>query len=244
MHIKGDYLEFDREASVLAARFMQQEISKKPAGEITDEDVLALADRVYDITEEKLFSNILQMALERKYRNEFSDGLDPQTAFLIKQAWADRNSTDMTLLKHVFTSDFTIVGIGAPTHLFLPEVAKALNAPCVLPDNAEVANAIGALKADLNAVVRVSISERYIFDEGRPFFIVHAPKGSVKVVTLQEAMDYATKAAEEAAVEEARARGAKGDIKVSSHEEFLMVTSSIGAKVKLGRQIVAEAEVQ
>ena len=72
---------------------------------------------------------------------------------------------------------------------------------------------------------------------------MHAPKGSVRIDNLPEALGYAKKAAEEAAVEEARARGAKGDIKVSSHEEFLMVTSKIGTKVKLGREIVAEAEV-
>ncbi len=243
MHIKGDYLEFDKEASALAARYMFQEMTGKPTGEITEEDILGLADLVYDITEEKMYGNILQMALERQYPSAFKDGLDPQTAFLIKQAWKDRDKDGTSLLKHVFSSDFTLVGIGAPTHLFLPEVARALKAPCVLPDNAEVANAIGALKADLNAVARVGISERYIFDEGRPFYIVHAPKGSVRIDNLPEALEYAKKAAEEAAVEEARARGAKGDIKVSSHEEFMMVTSKIGTKVKLGRQIVAEAEV-
>ena len=244
MHIKGDYLEFDREASVLAARYMQQEIDGRPIGEITEDDALALADRVYDITEAKMFENIVQMMLERQYPAEFSDGLDPQTLFLIRQAWKDRNSAAPGLFTQLFRTSHTLVGIGAPTHLFIPEVAKALGTPCVLPENAEVANAIGALQADLNAVVRVGISERYIFDEGRPFFIVHAPTGSRRILKLEDAMAFAKEEAEKAAVEEARARGASGDIKVSSHEEFIMVTSSTGTKVKLGRQIVATAEVR
>jgi len=84
MHIKGDYLEFDREASVLAARYMQQEIDGRTSAEITEEDAIALADKVYDATEAKMFENTMQMALERKFPAEFSKGLDPQTLFLIR----------------------------------------------------------------------------------------------------------------------------------------------------------------
>jgi N-methylhydantoinase A/oxoprolinase/acetone carboxylase beta subunit len=45
-----------------------------------------------------------------------------------------------------------VVGIGAPIHFFLPRAAKALGTEAVLPENADVANAIGAITS--NVVVK------------------------------------------------------------------------------------------
>ena len=45
-----------------------------------------------------------------------------------------------------------VVGIGAPIHFFLPGAAKALGAEAILPQDADVANAIGAITS--NVVVR------------------------------------------------------------------------------------------
>ena len=38
-----------------------------------------------------------------------------------------------------------MVGIGAPIHFFLPKAAQTLGAKTILPDDADVANAIGAI---------------------------------------------------------------------------------------------------
>lgn len=51
-----------------------------------------------------------------------------------------------------------VVGIGAPVHFFLPATAKALGAKAVLPENADVANAIGAITSDVVVKRHVSIS--------------------------------------------------------------------------------------
>ena len=42
-----------------------------------------------------------------------------------------------------------VVGIGAPIHFFLPRAAKALGAKAVLPQDADVANAIGAITSEV-----------------------------------------------------------------------------------------------
>jgi N-methylhydantoinase A/oxoprolinase/acetone carboxylase beta subunit len=42
-----------------------------------------------------------------------------------------------------------VVGIGAPIHFFLPRAAQALGAKAVLPKDADVANAIGAITSDV-----------------------------------------------------------------------------------------------
>ena len=42
-----------------------------------------------------------------------------------------------------------VVGIGAPIHFFLPQAAQILGADAVLPEDADVANAIGAITSDV-----------------------------------------------------------------------------------------------
>jgi hypothetical protein len=57
-------------------------------------------------------------------------------------------------------------------------VANALGSGCILPENAEVANAIGALKADIDAVARVEINH-YMPLRGDAYYVVHAPSGGI-----------------------------------------------------------------
>ena len=42
-----------------------------------------------------------------------------------------------------------VVGIGAPIHFFLPRISENLVAKTILPENADVANAIGAITSDV-----------------------------------------------------------------------------------------------
>ncbi|MGW8186088.1 MAG: DUF1638 domain-containing protein [Desulfobacterales bacterium] len=60
-----------------------------------------------------------------------------------------------------------VIGIGAPIHFFLPRAAKALGTEAVLPENADVANAIGAITS--NVVVKRRL--RIIPDEEGGFLI-------------------------------------------------------------------------
>jgi hypothetical protein len=42
-----------------------------------------------------------------------------------------------------------VIGIGAPIGFFLPDAAKALGAQAILPEDADVANAIGAITSNV-----------------------------------------------------------------------------------------------
>ena len=119
-----------------------------------------------------------------------------------------------------------------------------MGAQCLLPENAEVANAIGALAANLNVEVRVGVSQRY--DPGRDMtlYIVHAPTGSRSTFSRDEALAYARSQAEEAALVEARRRGAAGAVRVTSRIERQSTTSENGITLDVGLAVVAEAEVR
>ena len=154
MHIRGDYTEYDREASALAGRVLLRRLRR----EDTPEALIALAGEVYGLVGEKMYVNLLRILLKHQYPEAFAGGLNAQTEFLIRQSWAMRNTAESALIRCGFGTKAALVGIGAPTHVFLPAVAKALGAECILPENAEVANALGALKADINSVARVEVS--------------------------------------------------------------------------------------
>jgi len=239
MHIKGDYTEYDGEASELAARHLLRRLGR----EDTQDALLLLADEVYGMVEGDLYENLLRILLAQQYPNQFAQGLDKQTEFLIREAWSKRCEEKGTLFKYALGTKAALVGIGAPTHVFLPAVAKALGTECVLPENAEVANAIGALKADIDAVVRVEISKR-VTASGNTYYIVHAPSGSRRFDDFGEALDTAKAASEEAALKEGRARGAIGQLAVSTQIEKHSAASKGGGRVDMGCAVISEVTVR
>jgi N-methylhydantoinase A/oxoprolinase/acetone carboxylase beta subunit len=238
MHIKGDYNDYDREASELAASYFLRCLGRPD----NPGELISLADEVYGLVEGYMYESLLRILLVHKYPNQFERGLDKQTEFLIRESWAKRNAEAYNLLSYKFGSKAALVGIGAPTHVFLPAVAKALGAACVLPENAEVANAIGALRADIDAVVKVEIS-KIVMSSGDTYYIVHAPAGSRRFDILEEALSAAKAASEEAALKEARARGALGQLAVSTTISNNHISNGRGI-IDMGFTAVSEVTVR
>jgi N-methylhydantoinase A/oxoprolinase/acetone carboxylase beta subunit len=217
-----------------------------------------------------MYDNILRVMLARQYPAMFKNGVDAQTDYLIRQAWDNRSargaegagsagSAGITggtgsaksahaeegaqFLRHMFGTNAALVGIGAPTHVFLPAVAKALGAECILPENAEVANALGALMADIDVISRMEISQR-LASNGAMYYIAHAPAGSKRFDNLGDAIEMAKEASAEAALKEARSRGASGRIDVKTYVEKNRATTDWGTDVSLGSAVVSEVKIR
>ena len=235
MHIKGDYSEYDGEASSLAARIALFYLGR----EDTPEALLSLSDEAYSMVEEHMYINLLRITLAQQYPTQFAHGLDEQTEFLLRQSWATRGTDKSDLYNQTFSTKAVLVGIGAPTHVFLPAVAEALGTTYILPENAEVANALGALKADIHAVARVDITKR-LSSSGEMLYIVLSPTGSSRYNNLEEAMETAKADAEALAVKEARERGALGELVVNTSIKSHSAMSKWGSEVELGCTAVSE----
>ena len=238
MHIKGDYVEYDAEASELAARFLLMTLGR----EDTQENLNALVDEVYDKAEGLLYENLIRILLEHEHSAVFTDGLDDGTLCLIRDTWSKRNGAGSGFFSQSFKTDAALVGIGAPTRVFLPSVAMQLGAECILPEHAEVANAIGALKAGVNPAAKVEISQT-LSASGGFYYIVHAPNGSRKFRDLGEAIELAKSAAEEAVVKEARLRGADGELSITTSVQRHTTVTEGGAEVALGCTVTSEVTV-
>jgi N-methylhydantoinase A/oxoprolinase/acetone carboxylase beta subunit len=56
--------------------------------------------------------------------------------------------------------DRPIVGIGAPAHVFVPELEKRMNVKVIIPPNHDVGNAVGAVCSKVSEMISVQVYPR------------------------------------------------------------------------------------
>ncbi|MFI3207008.1 MAG: hydantoinase/oxoprolinase family protein [Clostridia bacterium] len=208
MHIKGDFDMHDKEASLLALRYFQKVMS---GFEDTQEDTTKLCDIIYDLVSQKLYENIIRIMLLNKNPKLFKNGFDNQILSLITQTWKENTAKEYFALN--FNTKAKLIGIGAPTHIFLPKVAKVIGTDYIIPEHAEVANAFGAIVADISAEVKIDIAP--IHDAvGIIGYNVYSQKGTETFITVEEAEEHAKNIAKELAIKKARERGAIGELNI------------------------------
>lgn len=206
MHIRGDFERYDRQAALLGAEF---------AASCMDMTVDELCEAVYGRIGKMLYSRIVRLLLEDRQPEYLREGLGSGLEALIARCWEDaRGGNGGGFLETCFRTPAVLVGVGAPIHIFLPEVAHALGTRCVIPANAGVANALGAVVGNISVTSCVKIAVDYAV-EGIRGYIVHGKFGTYHTQGLEEAVEAAREDAERSAVEEARLRGAVGDVSVS-----------------------------
>jgi N-methylhydantoinase A/oxoprolinase/acetone carboxylase beta subunit len=135
LHIQGRFTRWDREAAGIYGDFM----ARLAGMEMTEMITLLLNKGIRCLTLE---------LLKRQLDDEIDpDGLNacPVCQALINNLMAG-GSPDFQVridLKR------PVIGIGAPIGFFLPDAAKTLGAEAILPKDADVANAIGAITSDV-----------------------------------------------------------------------------------------------
>ena len=234
MHIRGDYTGFDAEASRMAARYFLRTLPDKAD---TPEDMTAFCDQVNELVERRLFENVARVFVESAYPDICKDGLDSQLQALIARKWAQRNEPENDGFFNLkLDASAALVGIGAPIHLFLPEVARALGVRCVIPEHSSVANAIGAVVADVSARATVEIRSGFGPD-GQFAYTIHASDRMERYEDYGQAVEAAGAAAKQLAIEEARRRGALGELSVEAQVDPHRGRDRHGAEVDLGTTV-------
>ncbi len=248
MHLKGDFDRFDREAARLGAAYVAAQVG-------IPED--SLPDRVYDLVRKTLYIGIVRFLLEEADPELRKKGLGHGLERLIEESWhmaADTREGSgrrleaedlaegkpVPFLQFGFRTPAALVGLGAPTHLFLPDVARALGTRCVVPEHAAVANAVGAVTGSVSATREIAIRPLQS-DEGGEVYVLYGADRDRTLPDLEEAIAAARQEAEDAALREARARGASGDLSVRSEVAMESVQSRERIDVLLGVTVTATA---
>jgi N-methylhydantoinase A/oxoprolinase/acetone carboxylase beta subunit len=127
-----------------------------------------------------------------------------------------------------------IVGIGAPVHLFLAEAASLLGAEAILPEHADVANAIGAITSQVR--VRRQVKIRPTQAGG---FVIEGLPGAKRFLDLEEATNRAEEGLARMVRKLARTSGTTESTMQMDVDDFIHTTAS-GSQVFLRRTITAE----
>ncbi len=229
MHIKGDFQSYDREASLLGAKFAACNL------EVT---VSELCDMVYEEIKRRMYVNIVKALLENQYPHYMKNGVSPEVEqFICENGAAAGEKSGMLSL--MLQTDFSLVGVGGPIGIFLEDVAKRLGTHAVIPENYQVANALGAIMGSINASASVEIRQE-MKAEGDGRFLIPGSEGERSFETLEEAKEFAVGEAEKRARLEAEKRGAQGDISVTVTTADNSAMAETGA-VYLGTVVTARA---
>ena len=230
MHLRGDFTRFDAEAARLGADFVSSCIGVTPT---------VLQGMVYDAVERSLYLAIVTVLLEDQH--PALTGLDD----LIRESWdmarrREKRDEKRDMLRFGFDTPAVLVGIGAPIHIFLPAVAEALGTRCVIPENAGVANALGAIVGSIRVTRRVEVKPQYSID-GIGGYVAFCESGVVHTTDKDSAVEAAVQAAKAAAREEAVRRGAQGEIAVTSEVRVSAPKARDGHEVLVAIHVEATA---
>jgi N-methylhydantoinase A/oxoprolinase/acetone carboxylase beta subunit len=129
-----------------------------------------------------------------------------------------------------------IVGIGAPIHFFLPKAAKLLGARAVLPPDADVANAIGAVTSEV-----VAKRQAEIVPAPGGGFVVRGLVGARTFGKFDEADEFVRGELIRMVREQARAAGTSSRV-VKLKTDDNIPTGADGSPIFISRTIMARLE--
>ena len=232
MHLKGDFDEFDTRASQLGAKCLLKMYRGPDAAE-DPAAIEALADEIYDLAQFRLYSQVVRGFAQDHYWPNDSFELDGQMQSIAKLTWMERHVEEPAPFNVRFSSDAALVGVGAPTHVFLGEVAQALNAPSIVPKHAGVANAVGAAVSHVLVETQVRVSPLRGPDGVVTGYTVRGLDATKKFKKAPDALEAAREMAREQAIEEAKRRGSTGELSCEIDEDrSIYMASGVMAMVR------------
>ncbi|HWR44533.1 hydantoinase/oxoprolinase family protein [Sporomusa sp.] len=202
LHAKGTYHQWNREAAELGVEVLASRMRKSPKEFIR-------------LVTEKIINELCITCLQSlvgcdepniKIKNT------PDVMYFIQKALSPKQDQGFDCS---FKINMPIVGIGAPVRAWLPAMAEKLNTSLIVPEHAEVANAVGAATGKIMETVKVLIKP----GEKDGTYLLHAPWECKLFEDLEVAVSYALDKAKKEAVLAANKAGAKEIELVVSHQD-------------------------
>ena len=145
----------------------------------------------------------LMTAMINETDGVFGRALSPLNRKLLEKMFTDDDESRLGLTASL---RIPVVGIGAPASNFYPPIAQFMDAEIVVPEHAEVANAIGAVVGEVRQSAQITITPI----AGNKRVVVHAPQAQREFDDLEVAAAWATEVATELAKQKATSAGGSG----------------------------------
>ncbi len=210
LHASGKMLDFDAEASKLAIKLLS-----KRFGMYADDFVEMACDRVVD---ELCYCSAQSLAIHEGARFDLKED-EGAAYFFSKQLHPVAGEYISCSIK----VGIPLVGIGAPVEAWLPRAAERIGAQLVIPDNSEVANAIGSAVGKVIESVKILITP----GDNNDGFNLHSAWEMKVFEHLEDAVEYGKRCAVEKAHEAALANGAR-NIEITLNHEDVSAQSGTG----------------
>ena len=220
LHIKGWFSRWSRQAAHTIGRLFAA-ICRHDLGEMIDKLLKQVTDN--------LTLELLKSKLDQDHEvAELDQGSLCRILVENMLSGGNPNFTVQIKLHH------PVIGIGAPVHFFLPRAAECLSTKAVIPENADVANAVGAITS------RVMIRRKIEIISPQPErFQVIGLSGSCNFSNLDEATKHAQAALIDQVRELARTAGTSSS-EVDIWQEDRTPQISDGTNLFLGRTLFAQ----
>ena len=213
--------DWSPEASVLGAtllsRYSEFNLGQRYAGpEVYSRHMLAQMSRQSALC--------LMTAMINDAEGAFGRALHPRNRALLKRMFASRAFDEASgvegrekspWLEMTAKLNVPVVGIGAPAQSFYLPIAEFMDVEVVVPEHAEVANAVGAVVGVVRQSAQITISPV----AGQQRVVVHAPQEQKEFDDLELAAVWAIEVASELASKKAlEAGGSNLDVKVDRRD--------------------------
>lgn len=220
LHVQGRFTRWDTEAAELALKAFAAVYGDTPENTL-DAAMIAFT--------RGLFEQIVRREVSAESPKLCE--LPADWSFLMDKAFADSGAglgVKLSLRR-------PIVAVGAPAGAFVPDVARHLAADVVIPEHADVANAIGAIGSE------VTVREEVLIKPGqRSGYVLHGSQERAEYVELERATQEAVELSRQRALGRAVEAGAAApQVRVVTKD--LCGSASEGGSVFLERRIIAIA---
>lgn len=221
LHVLGRQGQWDAVAARLGLDLAARQ--KGGNGKPIAADAEDLANRIV----QRLTRQSSHAILEACLTDDGETGIEPAKSRAIARA-LDRQPG---VVRFSLALDRPLIGLGASAPVYYPAIAEELSAPAVIPDHADVANAIGAVAGQIRETVTVFVTSP---EEG--IFLLNGSGETLRFVSETEALE----AARARAIEHARSLAARSGLA----EPHLDLTEESDAAEIEGKRKLVEARVR
>ena len=190
LHIKGNYKQWDVDAANLGINIMADRLN-------TDNN--SFISQVFKEIYYQIGSVITQVLINEE-GNEISLKNTDSKYFLEKMI---SNNDNKEKIEFNLRCNIPLIAVGAPVQAYFPQIADRLNTELILPNHAEVANAVGTVGGKVIEKITVLVKP----GQGGGF-IVHTPNERKFFKDFNEAQDFGENIGKEIAVSQAKSSGA------------------------------------
>lgn len=191
LHVLGRLDVWNAEAARIGARMLAAQAGLTPK---------ALCEQVVDGVSDRVSQALVTKILgDEGVFPEWEE--EPSAAALLTRALGHIPDSDLGCKMRLRQP---LVAIGAPVEAYMPRASEQLNTELVIPDHAEVANAVGAVTGSVVQQVRVTIQP---LDEDKGFRL-HLPDCVCDFSSLKESVQHAEETMPERVEKMARRAGA------------------------------------